>query len=79
MQSLLAAQGFYHGPISGILDGATRSAILNYQQAARIPATGQPDAATAGSIGVSAPAAAAQNFPPFALSTANQTGVFIQP
>jgi hypothetical protein len=79
MQSLLAAQGFYHGPITGVMDGATHSAIRNYQEAARIPATGQPEAATANTLGVSSPAAASQNFPPFALSTANQQGIFIQP
>jgi hypothetical protein len=79
MQSLLMAQGFYHGPISGMLDGSTRSAIRAYQEAARIPATGQPDAATANTLGVQSPAAASQNFPPFALSTNNQSGVFIQP
>lgn len=80
LQTRLQAGGFYHGPIDGQLSGATRSSILSFQETARLPATGQIDAATAALLGVATPAAAAATFgTPFPLSSTGQTSVFVQP
>ncbi len=80
MQSRLLAAGFYHGPVDGAMTGSTRSAIRAYQQAARLPVTGQPDAATAASIGVSSAATATAVFgTPFPLTPTSESTVFVQP
>ena len=82
VQSLLAAQGVYRGPVDGQMSGSLRSGILQFQLAARIPATGQLDAATAAALGVQSPSAATATFgTPFPLSGAgeNPSSLFIQP
>jgi peptidoglycan hydrolase-like protein with peptidoglycan-binding domain len=80
LQTRLAASGFYRGPIDGLLDGPTLSAVRSFQQAARLPVTGLPDAETINTIGVSSAAAAANNFgTPFPINPSNQANLFIQP
>jgi hypothetical protein len=80
LQTRLVADGFYHGPIDGVLNGSTRSGIRAFQEAARLPATGEPDAVTTSAIGVSSPAAAAATFgTPFPLNSPTQGTIFIQP
>jgi hypothetical protein len=80
MQARLTASGFYHGPIDGVLNGPTRSGISQFQQAARLPVTGVPDAATTGALGVSSAAAAASTFgTPFPISPSADSTVFVQP
>jgi hypothetical protein len=80
LQTRLAATGFYHGPIDGVLNGATRSGLSAFQQAARLPVTGQPDAATAGAIGISSAARATSTFgTPFPFSQSPDSSFFIQP
>jgi peptidoglycan hydrolase-like protein with peptidoglycan-binding domain len=83
VQSRLSAVGYYRGPIDGIMSAATRSAIVNYQQATRLPPSGQVDAQTANTLGVlTAPQATAIYGTPFPLSNAatlNPTTVFVQP
>lgn len=46
VQAALAAGGLYRGPIDGIMSGATRAAILQFQTISRIPATGELDGET---------------------------------
>jgi peptidoglycan hydrolase-like protein with peptidoglycan-binding domain len=82
VQSLLAGQGLYSGPIDGVMNGATRSGIRAFQLTARLPSTGQLDAATAGALGVASPTQAAAIFgTPFPLSGVGQNpeSLFIQP
>src|SRR5581483_9056904 len=45
-QATLAAGGLYSGPIDGIMSGATRAAVSQYQDMQRLPVTGQLDAET---------------------------------
>jgi peptidoglycan hydrolase-like protein with peptidoglycan-binding domain len=52
LQSQLAANGFYRGPIDGILGSTTLSSVRAFQQSASLPATGTVDAQTAAMLGL---------------------------
>jgi len=41
IQQALARQGYYHGPIDGVLNGGTREAIRRYQSRHGLPETGE--------------------------------------
>jgi hypothetical protein len=53
-QNLLAATGFFRGPIDGVLSGPTRSSIRAFQEATGLPATGLLDNQTAAALGINA-------------------------
>jgi hypothetical protein len=46
VQATLAAGGLYSGPLDGVMSGATRAAIAQYQDMQRLPVTGQLDGET---------------------------------
>jgi hypothetical protein len=46
VQASLAAGGLYRGPIDGNMTASTRAAIRQFQEASRLPATGELDAQT---------------------------------
>lgn len=52
LQTRLAANGFYRGPIDGILGSTTLSSVRAFQQSASLPATGAVDAETAAMLGL---------------------------
>jgi hypothetical protein len=52
VQDALAQAGYYNGPIDGIIGSGTRSAILNYQYDAGLPATGMIDDSLVRSLGI---------------------------
>jgi len=52
VQAALQSLGYYHGPITGLLDYATRVAIANYQQDHGLYATSAIDEPTLASIGM---------------------------
>ncbi|HEY8418705.1 MAG TPA: peptidoglycan-binding protein [Limnochordales bacterium] len=54
VQAVLAALGMYNGPLTGVHDEATREALLRFQRAYRLPATGVLDRDTLAFLGGSA-------------------------
>lgn len=52
LQTRLAANGFYAGPIDGILGATTLGSVRAFQQTAGLPATGAVDAQTAAALGL---------------------------
>lgn len=56
VQTVLAKQGYYHGPIDGAIGPATSRAIRNYQRDHRLTPTGTINQALAASMGLAAPA-----------------------
>jgi hypothetical protein len=53
VQAQLQQDGYYNGPINGILDQPTQVAIANYQRANNLAVTAVVDAATVTSLGLS--------------------------
>ncbi|MEY2520682.1 MAG: hypothetical protein QOF24_2441 [Verrucomicrobiota bacterium] len=53
VQAQLQRDGYYNGPINGILDPATQTAIANYQRDNHLTVTAMVDAATVRSLGLS--------------------------
>ena len=51
-QRALRDRGFYSGPINGLVEEETRKALLDFQQAAGINATGRVDRATLEALGI---------------------------
>lgn len=51
-QQALKDKGFYAGPVNGVMDQATRTAITNYQQQNNLPANGLLTQQTAQSLGI---------------------------
>lgn len=54
-QRALKSKGFYKGPVNGIMNPETRTAITNYQQQSNLPANGQLTPQTAASLGIAHP------------------------
>jgi hypothetical protein len=52
VQSTLQQLGYYHGPINGVLDAATKGAIANYQRDHGLYATSAIDEPTLASLGM---------------------------
>jgi peptidoglycan hydrolase-like protein with peptidoglycan-binding domain len=52
VQAALQAQGYYHGPINGLLDPATREAIANYQRDQGLYTTSTIDEVTLEALGM---------------------------
>jgi peptidoglycan hydrolase-like protein with peptidoglycan-binding domain len=53
VQAQLQKDGYYNGPVNGILDPATQSAIAYYQRDHNLAITSVVDAATVQSLGLS--------------------------
>jgi peptidoglycan hydrolase-like protein with peptidoglycan-binding domain len=53
VQAQLQSDGYYNGPINGILDQPTQAAIANYQRDNNLAVTAVVDAATVQSLGLS--------------------------
>ena len=51
-QRVLRGKGFYQGPISGLVEEQTRKALLDFQQAASINASGMVDRPTLQALGI---------------------------
>lgn len=52
-QLILSGMGVYRGPVNGIMNGPTRAAIRAFQEASRLPVTGELDQDSALFLGVS--------------------------
>jgi peptidoglycan hydrolase-like protein with peptidoglycan-binding domain len=53
VQAQLQGDGYYNGPINGMLDQPTQAAIANYQRDNNLAITAVVDAATVQSLGLS--------------------------
>jgi peptidoglycan hydrolase-like protein with peptidoglycan-binding domain len=53
VQAQLQRDGYYNGPVNGILDQPTQVAIANYQRDNNLAVTSVVDAATVRSLGLS--------------------------
>ncbi|MEY2505503.1 MAG: putative peptidoglycan binding domain, partial [Verrucomicrobiota bacterium] len=53
VQTQLQRDGYYNGPVNGILDQATQVAIANYQRDNNLAVTSVVDGATVRSLGLS--------------------------
>lgn len=65
IQDGLVARGYFDGPVDGLFGGKTAAAILTFEQAARLPATGEPSERVLAALLV-APAVKDASRPPFA-------------
>jgi hypothetical protein len=53
VQAALQSRGYYHGPINGLLDPATRDALANYQRDSGLYTTSAIDESTLAALGMS--------------------------
>lgn len=58
VQRRLTSRGYPAGRPDGVMGGATRSALTDFQRAQNLPVTGRPDSATLAALGVAAGMAA---------------------